>query len=131
MTRRTDERGSITAFVVVTMVGLMACLALVVDGGRLVAARTRAADLAENAARVGAQEASGLRGGEAWVVDADRARSAAQQFLADRGASGSVVVSGRRVSVTVTIDQPLPLLGVFGDDSRMVTATRTAELADS
>lgn len=131
MTRRHDEHGSITAFVVVVMVGLVACLALVVDGGRLVAARTRAADLAENAARAGAQEATGLRGDGEWSLDADRAQAAATTFLSQRGVSGTVLVSGRRLTVTVTIEQSLPLLEAFGRGSRTVTATRTAELVDA
>lgn len=125
-----SERGSVSAFVVIMAVALVACAGLVVDGGRLVAGRTEAADHAENAARVGAQEAADLRG-EAWSINPAAASAAAQTYLDSHGVSGTVAVSGRTITVTVTVSKTMTLLGVVGPSNRSVTATRAAELIEA
>jgi uncharacterized membrane protein len=124
-----SQRGSVSAFVVIMAVALIACAGLVLDGGRLVAGRSEAADHAENAARIGAQEAWALRG-DGWEVDPNAAEAAAQSYLASEGLSGVVSVSGRTISVQVTVSKTMTLLGVVGPTERQLTATRTAALVD-
>src|SRR5450755_3943975 len=53
---RDGEQGQITVFVVVIMVALLAVAGLVYDGGRALAAKTTAIDIAQEAARAGAQQ---------------------------------------------------------------------------
>jgi Flp pilus assembly protein TadG len=127
--KRDRDRGSVSAFVIVMAVALVACAGLVVDGGRLVAGRTEAADHAENAARAGAQEAADLRG-ETWQINPAAAQGAAESYLASQGVVGSVSVNGRTITVTVTVTKSMTLLGVVGASSRQVTASRTSELVD-
>ena len=126
---RTRERGSITAFVVTMTIALIACAGLVFDGGRLLGARLEAADHAENAARVGAQQVTAIREGR-WRLDAPEARRAALEHLSALGATGEVVVVGDDVSVTVSVHRRMVLLGIVGVGDRTVTATRTARPVD-
>jgi Flp pilus assembly protein TadG len=120
------DRGSITAFVVMLVLTFVVCAGLAVDGGRQVGARSRAADLAENAARAGAQQLTDIRTG-IWRLDRTRARQAAAEYLAARGESGSISVSDRRVTVVVTLTINTSLLRLAGIDSRTVRASRSSE----
>lgn len=122
----TDDRGSMTAFVVVMVAAMIVCAGLVFDGGRLVAARVDAADQAENAARVGAQQTRVLRGGGV-ELDVPAARAAAADYLAAVGADGTVAVSGTSVFVTVSRVQPMKMLAVVGVGPKTVVATRSVE----
>ncbi len=124
-----DDRGSITAFVAVMTFALVCCAALVYDGGRLVAARSRVADVAENAARAGAQEITGLRSGQ-WHIDPERAATRSRRYLAEHGASGSVTVGERTVTVTVSATTPMRLLGTIGVGDRTTVVTRTVEAVE-
>lgn len=120
------DRGSMSAFVVCLALAFLMLAGLSVDGGRLVAARTRAADLAENAARAGAQEIVDIRAG-VRRVDPVAARRTASAYLAAHGVDGSVTVAGNRVVVTVEITQRPTLLRLAGVTSRTVRATRSSE----
>lgn len=128
MTARPDvrDRGSVTAFVVMLVLTFAACAGLAVDGGRVVGTHARAADLAENAARAGAQEITGIRAGS-WDIDPRRAQSAARAYLAAHGASGTVTASRTRVTVTVTLTSRASLLRLIGIGSRTVRASRSSE----
>lgn len=121
-----DDRGSVSAFVAVIAIALVAVAGLVYDGGQILTAQARARDLAANAARAGAQEIDldTLRADQQVVLDPDRASAAALDYLAAHGAIGSVNVSGSRVTVTATIRQPLRILP--GAD-RDVAATDSAD----
>ena len=124
------DRGVVTAFVLGLAMCFMVTAGMAVDGGRIVAARVEAADHAENAARVGAQQVTLLRLG--WrLVDPAQAKRAAEEYLSVHGVSGQVTVGLRTVSVTVTLTQQTTLLRLVGIGSRTVTATRTAELVES
>ena len=59
-----DDDGSVSVYLAVWAVALMAMAGLVIDGGAAIAARARAADLAQQAARAGADALSpvSLRG---------------------------------------------------------------------
>ncbi|MDI2127137.1 pilus assembly protein TadG-related protein [Yinghuangia seranimata] len=125
---RQDERGQITAFVAALMAGLLLVAGLVLDGGTALAAKTRALDEAQEAARSGAQALS-----PAWVrdhtgplLDATRARAAAETALAAAGATGTVAVAGDEVTVTVTVTTRTQLLHLAGVHEITVSATATA-----
>jgi Flp pilus assembly protein TadG len=118
-----------SAFVVCLVVVFLAGAALVFDGGRFTAARADAADLAENAARAGAQQLDRLREGE-LSLDPARAVAAAQAFLASSGAAGAVTADTRTVTVTVSRSVSPVLLGLFGVGSRGISVTRSASPFD-
>jgi len=120
-----EDGGSVSAFVACVFVVFVACAALVVDGGRFVAARSNAADVAENAARAGAQELRELRAGSV-AVDSARAVARAQAFLAIQGMSGSASADSTHVTVTVSTSVSPGMLGLFGVETRVVTVTRSA-----
>ncbi len=124
------DRGVVTAFVLGLAMCFMVTAGMAVDGGRIVATRVEAADHAENAARVGAQQVSLLRLG--WrLLDPVKAKHAAEEYLNSHGISGQVIVGLRTVNVTVTLKQQTTLLRLVGIGSQTVTATRTAELVES
>lgn len=82
---------------------------LVFDGGTALAARGRAADLAAQAARAGADQVTqaSLRTGSPanLRIDPDAARTSALRVLAAAGATGTITVQGSDV-VTVTARVP-------------------------
>ena len=122
---RSRDRGSITGFVVVITLMVMACAGLAVDGGRVVAAKVTAADHAENAARAAAQELTQLRTG-GWVIDPARASATAHAYLATHGVGGTVQASPTSVSVTVLSTVSTTLLRLVGVPSKTVSVTRTS-----
>src|SRR6266700_550025 len=91
---RALQRGSISMFVVIFTIAVLMLAGLVYDGGLAIAARQRAADIAEEAARAGAN-----------AVDVDALRSGASLRLDEANPS----VLHVRVHVTV---QPV-LLALF------------------
>lgn len=124
---RADDRdhGSVSGFVVVITVAVLACAGLVVDGGRIVGAKVTSADHAENAARVGAQEIVARDG--RVTIDVVRARQSAAAYLSGVGARGVVVVTPTRITVTVRSTVETTLLSLVGVDSETVSATRSAD----
>lgn len=122
---RPEDRGSISGFVVVITLTVMACAGLALDGARLVGEKISVADHAENAARAGAQELSSLHDG-ALTLDPGRARRAAESYLAAHGLSGSIVVTPDRITVTVRSTVAMTLLRLAGVASKTVTATRSS-----
>jgi uncharacterized membrane protein len=105
---RDDDRGMVTAFVVVFALALVSVSALVVDGGRMLAEAREVDNLADSAARAGAQAISDerVRAGSPTILDPDGAATAACAFLARAGRSCAnpgtgVAVEGNTVTVTV------------------------------
>jgi len=127
MARLRADGGSITAFVAAFAVALFALFGLVVDGGRALAARQRAYDEAEQAARAGAGalSVSGLRAGDVQIDDA-AAVEAAQAFTQDWGHPGTAVVAGGVVEVTIRYRMPTDVLGMIGIGSLSITAVGSA-----
>jgi hypothetical protein len=115
---RRSEEGQLTLFVVLLTVALLVLAALVIDGGYILAARRRALDEAGGAARAGAQALapSAYRSSGSVELDVGAAQAAAEGFLGATGHSGTVTVSGDRVVVTVTFDQPMAMLDIIGID---------------
>jgi hypothetical protein len=124
------ERGSVGLFLAITMVGVLAMLGLVVDGGAALAARQRAYDLAEQAARAGADALAGvsLRIGAPVDLGADpsRARAAAEAVLSAGGATGEVEIGTGEVRVTARVARRAAVLSAFGIGDLSQTATATA-----
>ena len=125
-----DERGQVTAFVVVITVALLALGGLVIDGGNALAAKRRAIDEADSAARAGAQAlaAADYRGTGSLTPDPNAARQAALDYLARAGHTGQVTIQGDEVHVTVTIDEPTTLLGIVGIRDLTLTGSGQAHL---
>ncbi len=111
----TGERGQVTAFLAVFVVALLAVAGLVIDGGYTLAAKRRAMNEAEGAARAAAQAVTpgSLRQGEP-VLDPAKATLLAQNYLAKTGHTGTIAIDGQRVSVSVSFAQPMLVLGLGG-----------------
>lgn len=126
MTRRVnDETGSITAFVAVVAIALVMVAGMAYDGGQVISAHNAARNDAEQAARAGAQQIdlTHLRKTNEPRLDSAKAESAALEYLAQTGSTGTVAVTDASVTVTVTRVQPLRILP--GAD-RTITVTETA-----
>ncbi len=127
-TGRRGEAGQVTAFVTIFTVALIFVVGLVLDGGTLLAAKRQADNEAESAARAGAQAVSidRLRSSGDQELDAAQAQAAATAHLALLGRPGTVVVTGDAVTVTVTVEQPLQILGIGGLAQVTVTGQGSA-----
>jgi hypothetical protein len=125
-----DERGQVTAFVVVMMVALLALGGLVIDGGNALAAKRRAVDEADGAARAGAEAlaVSDYRTSGSLDPDPGLAVEAARDYLARAGHDGAVRVEGGDVVVSVTIDEHTTILGIVGVRDLSMTGTGRAHL---
>jgi len=123
-----DQSGQLSAFLVVLVVPLVATAGLVADGGGVLAAHQDAISTALEAARAGAQavDLSVLRSSGAVVLDQSEARAEAWSYLSGAGQSGTVVVSGSEVTVTVTLRHNLAVLSAFGVGPVTVSGTATA-----
>ncbi|MFD6967199.1 pilus assembly protein TadG-related protein [Streptomyces sp. NPDC059949] len=124
-----SDRGSMSLFVLVTIVALLAVAALVVDGGGKLRARTHAEGVAHEAARAGGQaiDAGKAIAGGGVSVDRNAAVAAARSYLSSAGVSGTVNVSEDGGSLQVTVNenyQPLFL----GSGSWSVTGQGRASL---
>lgn len=112
----TSERGQVTAFVVIFTTALIFLAGLVIDGGNLLAARRRAINEAEGAARAGAAALTSLdidafRSGGDVVLDPARAEAAVRAYLHQAGhPDAQIAVSGDSVSVELTIPGPEMLI---------------------
>ena len=102
--RRDRDEGVVTTFVIIFSVLIIFVIALVVDGGRMLTEHRFAGNLADAAARAGAQAVSedAVRRGSPLILDEARAESDACAFLDGTGYSCSADAEGNRVEVTVT-----------------------------
>ncbi|MGH9089950.1 MAG: hypothetical protein ACRDZR_00995 [Acidimicrobiales bacterium] len=117
-----------TAFVVVLTLALLLMAGLVLDGGLTLAARVQAIDEAQAAARAGAQaiDLAQFRSTGQVVLDPAQADQAAESYLATTGHRGTVAVHGDEVEVTVSITQPMQILGLVHISSMTVTGSASA-----
>jgi Putative Flp pilus-assembly TadE/G-like len=126
------DRGSVALIIAVFAVAMLAMAGLVIDGGAALAARGRAADLAQQASRAGADALAptSLRGASpaALRVDPAAATRAATKVLTAAGAHGEVSVAGRTVRVTAHVARRSAVLSAFGVTDLTGTATATASL---
>lgn len=125
--RRNNERGSVTLWAVVAVMGLMMVVGLVVDGGGQLRATQRADQVAREAARSAAQAITGEPIlGRPGLVDNSRGRQAGYEYLAAAGVPGDVAVGGGEVRVTTYVSYTPVLLSAFGVTTVTVTGEATA-----
>jgi len=127
--RLDDDRGSIALWYALVAIAALVMSGLVIDGGAALAARERAADLATQAARAGADALvpASLRGQPGQLhADPAAAQLAVTRLLAAAGATGSSSVAGARVTVKVTVPKHTVILSAVGVDDISQTATATA-----
>ncbi|GAA2661238.1 pilus assembly protein TadG-related protein [Streptomyces vastus] len=123
-----DDRGQVTAFVVGVFAALWLFAGIVVDGGLALAGKARALDVAQEAARIGAQQLDVgrlRRGGDVRLVR-DKAAAAARAHVASTGDSGTASVKGDVVTVRVTHHQRTQILQLIGLRTLTVHASGTA-----
>lgn len=107
-----NDRGAVSVMFAVLGLAIFASLALVVDGGRQLGALSEAQDLADNAARFGAQEVDL----ELWrdtgrpILNQVEAEAAARAFLQPTVASGrigppTIDVTDETITVEVTVNR--------------------------
>lgn len=125
---RRDERGSVTVWMIGVTVSAFSLVALLLDGGAMLRARSDAFALAGSAARVGAQQLDPDAAVEGLtVLDPIAAERAVQDYLDGAGVTGTAVVSGDTVSVTVTSEAELQMLRLVGGDTVSFQATASVE----
>ncbi|MFF0142595.1 pilus assembly protein TadG-related protein [Streptomyces sp. NPDC005227] len=126
------DRGGVTVFVAICVLGLIGIIGVAVDGGAKMAATERADYVAGEAARAGGQAIDPAKAvtGKAIVTDPQDAAAAAQAYLRSAGASGTVSVAGDGKSVTVTVNGSTntTFLSAIGIGSLPVTGHATATL---
>lgn len=119
--------------VVVLTIAVVAAAGLVIDGGRVLAARRDATNVAAAAARTAAQELDVNRfenSNEVELVGND-ARNVAQEILTRQGYAAidtTITIDGATVRVEIRDEVPLTLLALTGLRSRTVVGTATATL---
>jgi len=128
----TGDRGAVSVMFAVLGFAIFAALALVVDGGRQLGALSEAQNLADNAARFGAQEVDLDLWRDTGIphVDPVRARAEVFAFLSPQIASGRidppvVTVVEDLVTVDVTVNRQQ-----FFFPTRPATASETASALD-
>jgi hypothetical protein len=130
---RCPDEGSVTAFTVVIIMGLLTLLGLTVDGGLALATRVRAYGEAQEAARDGARhlDLKQLRDQHSLTLTAADAEQAATAYLHAAGATGEATAHGDQVTVTVHRTQHTQLLTLLGITTINVSATATAHAEES
>ena len=133
MAETARDRGTVGMYVVLFTPAVFLLAGLLVDGGLAIHARQRAADMAEQAARAGANQidTEALRRTGEPVIDPSRARVAACDLVADYGAevTGSdCAADEEQVVVTVELTVRLQLLGIIpGMSEFTMRSTASAE----
>ncbi|MFE6287863.1 pilus assembly protein TadG-related protein [Streptomyces sp. NPDC057877] len=123
-----DDQGQATAFVVGVFAALWLFAGIVVDGGLALAGKARALDVAQEAARTGAQQLDigRLRNGEEVRLVRGQAAAAARAYVTSTGDRATVTVKGQAVTVHVTHHQRTQILQLVGLRTLTVHATGTA-----
>ncbi|WP_435107151.1 TadE/TadG family type IV pilus assembly protein [Nocardiopsis synnemataformans] len=98
-----DDGGQATAFLIIMATALLLLVAFVFDVGGALAERSRTLNLAQEAARAGAQQIdlAAYRADGTLILDPTAASAAATGFLTDAGAQGTASVDGDVITVTV------------------------------
>jgi Flp pilus assembly protein TadG len=127
------ERGSMSVFTVLFSVVAFLLAGLLVDGGAAINARLRAADVAEQAARAGADEidVDHLRTtGETRLLGEEQVCARADEIVAAHGGgdvtSGACSVDEAQVTVTVSVRWEAFFLGAIGFPGSEMTGAATA-----
>ncbi len=122
------DRGSGTVWAMAVVIIMMILPGAVLDGGNAMAARVKALDIAQEAARAGANQIdlAALRNKGVVQLDPGRAQAAAAGFLDRAGINGFVNATTQEVTVTVSRAQPTLILQAVGIDQLTMTATAHA-----
>lgn len=125
---RFAERGSATIFVVGFALVLFAAAGLAIDGGRAINARDKATDVAEQAARAGADQLDqgALRDHGMVVLDQGAARARADSFVTVAGYAPTTSTNTDTVTVRASATYRTALLGIIGINSIDVSGVATA-----
>jgi Flp pilus assembly protein TadG len=123
-----DDRGSATVFGLFLIVVVLVLAGAMIEGGNAMSARGHATDVAQQAARAGADklDLAALREHGLVRIDPAAAQAAASAFLAQGGETGTVTATPAQVSVTVTVTRPGILVPILGINTLTVHATATA-----
>jgi uncharacterized membrane protein len=128
--RPREERGAVAPLVAVMLLGLLAMMALVIDGGLLFVERRDLQAAADGAARAGAMaiDQDLLRETGAVRLDPAVARTATERYLEAAGVGGTVRIDANRLSVSVHLEQERPtlMMGLLGLRTVDVTAHAVA-----
>jgi Flp pilus assembly protein TadG len=129
--QRDRDRGSAALWLAIVMVALLAMAGLVLDGGTALAARGQAADVAQAAARAGADALApdavfGGGGAASLTATESAADTAAQHVLAAAGLTGEVTVTAQSVTVTAHAIRHTAILSAIGIDEVHGSASATA-----
>lgn len=124
---RGEDRGQATAFVVGVLAALWLFAGIVVDGGLALSGKAHALDLAQEAARTGAQQldVDRLRSNDDVRLVRGKATQAATAYVTAAGDSGRVAVRGDEITVHVTHHQRTQILTLIGVRVLTVTANAT------
>lgn len=113
-----DDRGAISVIVVLLAGAMFGLAGLVWDGGRAITARQHAADLAEQAARAGANDIdiTARRDDGRDVIDVTHAITDACHYVqvTAPGTGCTATATASAVTVHVTTHTPTALLGLIG-----------------
>ena len=129
--RRRGESGQTIAFVVGITLALLLLIGLTVDGGRILSARERALDEAQEAARVGAQQLdqAALHVSGVTIINQTEATRAVQAYLRATGDTGSVSVQGTDVQVSVQHSLGMDILSLVGIGTVTISESGIAHAA--
>jgi Flp pilus assembly protein TadG len=123
-----DDRGSATTFGLFLIMVVLVLAGAMIEGGNAMSARGHATDIAQQAARAGADklDLAALRENGLVRIDPAGAQAAATAYLAQVGESGTVTATPTQVAVTVTVTRPGILVPILGIQTLTVRATATA-----
>ncbi|AKA06860.1 hypothetical protein SAZ_33980 [Streptomyces noursei ZPM] len=123
-----DDRGQATVFIVGVVAALWLFAGIVVDGGLALAGKAQALDVAQEAARSGAQQldVGRLRGHHGVRLVRAEAARVARAYVASAGDTGIAAVKGDAVSVQVTHHYHPQILQLVGVRTLTVHATATS-----
>lgn len=127
---RDAHSGQALLWVVIMLPLFLAIVGLAIDGGTLFAARRRAQNAADAAARAGAQQidVSHYRASGEIRLDQSQARYEARRYLAELGeGDASIDTTEQQLTVAVRRDVPLSFLKLVGVRDVSIGATAVAE----
>ena len=127
-----EDDGQVMILVAILMVGMVAVVGLVTDGGMVFAQRRDLQNVADAAVLAGASQidesAYRASAGETIVLDEAAAYDAAVRYLDDEAdLDYSVTVESDRVDVSVSRQAATGFLRVLGIDGVEIAASATAE----
>ena len=135
MSARNDrDSGQVTVIVTVSMLGLLAITALVIDGGLLFATKRNLQSLSDAAARAGAMrlDEQALREGQdQLMIHPGEAEAAASSYLDTAGFHGEFNVSANPSTIRVGLEEEHAsiLLGIVGIERFEMRASSVARPA--